>query len=206
MRHLLTNLTLQGVTMQTEVDLHIHLCPELDENHVLVGRWVPDDAHVLDDWVAWCSELQQVMDGQSGRYGKHAQHLWPQLRLIQACLCAVWGREQWWDSPLQQEGSKIVSSSTLSSTDALFLVEVEDAMSHVHHRVARDKGDSILDGTRTSTAATAILSKPWGAWRKYLFYMFMIFFEIMLRIAPFVTIKSCYCVAIVAGWLSCPKS
>lgn len=44
-----------GLSLQmhtcTQACMHInsYLCPKLKEDHVLVGRWVPDDAHVLND-------------------------------------------------------------------------------------------------------------------------------------------------------------
>lgn len=39
-------------------------------------------------------------------------------------------------------------------------------MGHIHHGVARDKSDTILDGAGSSAAAgtAAILSQPWSAW------------------------------------------
>ena len=58
-----------------------------------------------------------------------------------------------------KKGAKYKTTSlTLSYTDALFLVEVEDAMSHVHHRIARDESDSVLDGAGPPATAAAILS------------------------------------------------
>lgn len=57
----------------------------------------------------------------------------------------------------RREKTTVVSSSALSSTDALFLVEVKDAMSDVHHGIARDEGDSVFDGARASAAAAAAI-------------------------------------------------
>lgn len=48
-------------------------------------------------------------------------------------------------------------------------------MGHIHHGVARDKSDTILDrtGPPAAAAATAILSQPWGAWgREFMMHLF----------------------------------
>lgn len=51
-----------------------HLGAELDQNHVLVGRGVTDDLHVLHDLVERRHELHEVVAGHGRRDGQDANH------------------------------------------------------------------------------------------------------------------------------------